>query len=229
MCELWGFLSGSLLQTHGWLFLASRQDTEILPTLYWAAATPVCSGTEAATHTKRASLDIYAYALLFRPCHLLWIIFLVLLCLSIHIQFVSAAISAVILPHFYLVTCPCIFSATLFSIYSSSLLQNWAIYQYNWHCDENKIQYSLELININMQGSSNCETNLNKKAVWGVFGFFLENLNRCFICQWSFFLKMYLLLFYTYCQMNLSCKGLKTTGIMSVSVKTISAQLWPMV
>lgn len=170
MCELWGFLSGSLLQTHGWLFLASRQDTEILPTLYWAAATPVCSGTEAATHTKRASLDIYAYALLFRPCHLLWIIFLVLLCLSIHIQFVSAAISAVILPHFYLVTCPCIFSATLFSIYSSSLLQNWAIYQYNWHCDENKIQYSLELININMQGSSNCETNLNKKAVWVLFG-----------------------------------------------------------
>lgn len=103
MCELRGFLSGSLLQTHGWLFLASRQDTEILPTLYWAAATPVCSGTEAATHTKRASLDIYAYALLFRPCHLLWIIFLILLCWSIPIQFVSAAISAVIFPHFYLV------------------------------------------------------------------------------------------------------------------------------
>lgn len=189
MCELWGFLSGSLLQTHGWLFLASRQDTEILPTLYWAAATPVCSGTEAATHTKRASLDIYAYALLFRPCHLLWIIFLVLLCLSIHIQFVSAAISAVILPHFYLVTCPCIFSATLFSIYSSSLLQNWAIYQYNWHCDENKIQYSLELININMQGSSNCETNLNKKAVWGGFWVLFGKLKQMFYMPVVLFFK----------------------------------------
>lgn len=191
MCELWGFLSGSLLQTHGWLFLASRQDTEILPTLYWAAATPVCSGTEAATHTKRASLDIYAYALLFRPCHLLWIIFLVLLCLSIPIQFVSAAISAVIFPHFYLVTCPCIFSATLFSIYSSSLLQNWAIYQYNWHCDENKIHYSLGLINI-MQGSSNCETNLNKKAVWGFFG----KLKQMFLYAIGPFLKKFIYYFF---------------------------------
>lgn len=119
-------------------------------------------------------------------------------------------------------SCPCIFSATLFSIYSSSLLQNWAIYQYNWCCNENKIQYSLGLINI-MQGSSNSETNLNKKAVWGGFG----KLKQMFLYgSGPFLIFFYLWLFSTYCQVNLSIsvthssKDLKTTGIMSVSVKT---------